>query len=144
VAYLSDVALLDRRRIARQGTAGHRRWLVYSHPVSAFDAFATFAAAAGQRLDQAADGVNLMPFLTGEHAGSPHEILFWSGDPKTVHARMGDWKAVIPGAAGSVKLYNLATDPGEQTDLAARHPERVARIVTLVAEWRSKMAKVTP
>jgi arylsulfatase A-like enzyme len=117
---------------------------VYSHPVSAFDAFATVAAAAGQRLDQAADGVNLMPFLTGEHAGSPHEILFWSGDPKTVHARMGDWKAVIPGAAGSVKLYNLATDPGEQTDLAARHPERVARIVTLVAEWRSKMAKVTP
>jgi arylsulfatase A-like enzyme len=113
---------------------------VYAHPVSALDAFATFAAAAGHRIDQVADGVNLVPFLTGERPESPHEALFWSGDPKTVHARMGDWKAAVPAAAASVKLYNLATDPGEQTDVANRHPETAARIVALVAEWRAKVS----
>lgn len=113
---------------------------VYPHPVSSFDAYATFAAVARQPLNQVADGVNLIPFLTGGRPDSPHEILFWSGDPQSVSARMGDWKAVVPAGAGAVKLYNLKTDPGEQTDLAASHPETVARVVGLVAEWRKTVA----
>jgi len=115
--------------------------VVYAQPVSAFDAFATFTAVAGQRLDQVADGVNLIPFLTGERPGRPHEILLWSGDPKTAYARMGDWKGVVSADAAAVKLFNLATDPGEQTDVAARHPETVARITARVAEWRKTVAR---
>ena len=37
------------------------------------------------------DGVNLLPYLTGEKTGAPHEALYWRFGAK--HAiRKGDWK----------------------------------------------------
>jgi arylsulfatase A-like enzyme len=50
--------------------------------------------------------------------------------------RKGDWKLVwdqaAPQAQRRWKLYDLATDPFEQNDLSAAHPEKVAE---LTAQW---------
>ena len=52
---------------------------VYEQPVSSLDVTATAAAIAGVPDDQRQqlDGVDLVPFLTGQREGPPHEHLFW-------------------------------------------------------------------
>jgi arylsulfatase A-like enzyme len=54
------------------------------------DIFATAAAAAGAEMptDREMDGVNLVPFITGETQGAPHETMFW---------RSGHYKALLAG-----------------------------------------------
>src|SRR5690606_36806226 len=49
---------------------------VYEHPVSTLDVAATATALAGLDPDPALDGVNLIPYLTGEKQGAPHDALF--------------------------------------------------------------------
>ncbi|MGH7956768.1 MAG: N-acetylgalactosamine-6-sulfatase, partial [Opitutaceae bacterium] len=58
--------------------------------------------------------------------------------------RVGRWKAIRtnlhpPPAAtnqkpGAIALYDLASDPAESRDVAARHPEVVARLATILRE----------
>jgi arylsulfatase A-like enzyme len=49
----------------------------YEPPVIALDVAATAVAAAGLDHPEEMDGVNLLPYLTGEKPGDPHEMLFW-------------------------------------------------------------------
>ena len=46
--------------------------------------------------------------------------------------RTGHWKGI--GKPGSLKLYDLAKDIGEQNDLAAQPPEIVAKLSTLMEQ----------
>ena len=88
------------------------------------------------------DGVNLMPYLTGEKTGAPHETLFWrSGGPGGNYAaRMGDWKFVRLGKEAP-QLYDLARDIGEKTDLAATKPDVLARMTAAVEAWDKENIK---
>ena len=66
---------------------------VVEAPVHHFDLYSTAAAAAGAPLpsDRVVDGVDLVPFATGERTGAPHESLFWrSGTSQT--AIVNGWK----------------------------------------------------
>jgi len=49
---------------------------VYAKPVISLDVAATANAFAGLPKDPSLDGVNLVPYLTGLDAGTPHDILF--------------------------------------------------------------------
>jgi arylsulfatase A-like enzyme len=114
----------------------------YEKPVIQLDIHATALASAGVEVqpEWKLDGVNLGPFLTGESSRSqPHEALYWRfGEQMAI--RRGDWKLVrydpnVEGAKGratEAKLYNLADDIGEATDLAAKMPDKVKE---LQAEW---------
>lgn len=42
--------------------------------------------------------------------------------------REGRWKLVVPRRAEAALLFDLEADPGETRDLAAEHPQRVARM----------------
>ena len=105
-------------------------------PVSHFDIFATAAAAAGQKApaDRIIDGVNLLPFIKGEAPGRPHDVLFWRTDRYRV-VRAGDWKLQVSEAPAKDWLFNLATDPTEQTNLAAKEPARVAELKQQLTAW---------
>lgn len=50
--------------------------------------------------------------------------------------RLENWKLIENYEDGSAELYDLATDPGEQTDVAAREPARVATMRGKLAAWR--------
>jgi arylsulfatase A-like enzyme len=114
---------------------------VCDKPVIQLDATATAVALAGASADKL-EGVNLLPFLSGEMAGPPHEALFWRfGGQMAV--RSGDYKLVRYDSAvdtrsgrrepvTAAKLYNLAEDIGETKDLAAAQPEKVKE---LQAKW---------
>jgi arylsulfatase A-like enzyme len=121
---------------------------VLSSPVHHVDLFKTFAAAAGAELptDRELDGVNLLPYISGEQSGAPHETLFWrEGYHQSV--RNGDWKLIRadqpdkpPGTGQAKWLFNLAADPTEQHNLAARMPEKVAELEALLAAHNTKQA----
>lgn len=102
------------------GTSDHA-WAIY-------DLLPTFADLAGGEAPADIDGISMAPLLRGREA-EEHDWLYWEiprpgGLRQAV--RLGDWKAIRHGD-GSVFLYDLASDPGEGTDLAGSRPDVVAR-----------------
>jgi arylsulfatase A-like enzyme len=110
----------------------------YEQPVIALDFLPTLVAMAGGSppQDRVIDGVDLMPFLTGEKQGAPHERLFWrTQGPQGNHAvRQGQWKLVRK-AGSAPELYDLASDVGESRDLASEQRARVQELQAAIDEW---------
>lgn len=116
--------------------------MVYDKPVLSLDIFATIAALARAPTNSARplDGVNLLPYLTGKSAGSPHEAVYLRKfDQGTFAIRRGDYKLVIPRADTSPQLFNLATDLGETKDLAATQPEILGELERLRVAWNAQL-----
>ncbi len=114
----------------------------YPYPVGHVDIYATVAAAAGVPLptDRKIDGVDLVPYVTGKLTGRPHQTLFWrSGAYKTLLD--GDWKLQSSEAQHKVWLFDLATDPTEQHDLAAAQPDKTRAMLALLASQEKEMAR---
>jgi arylsulfatase A-like enzyme len=119
---------------------------VYSQPAISMDIAATAVAAAGADAAEV-EGVNLLPFLSGQKSGSPHETLYWRCRTRSNNyaARQGDWKFVhstegaeAPGprqTPAKNMLFNLGTDPSEQQDVAAEYPEKLAALIKLYEAW---------
>jgi hypothetical protein len=109
----------------------------YREPVMGFDCHATALAAAGlikAERRKPLDGVDLIPFVTGESKGPPHESLFWRAGAN--HAvRMGDWKLTHIPQQGGTMLFNLRDDVGEQNNLAASQPDKLRELQAAFAEW---------
>ena len=114
---------------------------VYHKPVISLDACPTILAAAGSPIppDAKLDGVNLLPYLTGKNAGSPHEELFWRMG-KQGAVRKGDWKLVVTNNKES-QLYYLAKDIGETKDLAKQNPDKLKELKADYEKWNSQLMK---
>ena len=113
----------------------------FEAPVHGFDIFSTAAAAAGVELppDRMIDGVDLVPFVTGDAAGVPHERLFWrSGGYQVVLA--DGYKLQVSDPPGETWLFHLASDPTEQRNLADAAPERVAALKQLLVQHNAQQA----
>lgn len=103
-------------------------------PVAHIDLLPTLAAAAGTELpaDIVIDGQNMLPEATGEgRISRPNDAIFWqSGYYKVVRA--GDWKLQVNGRQNKTWLFDLASDPTEQTNLAAARPDKVGELLALL------------
>jgi arylsulfatase A-like enzyme len=115
----------------------------YDNPIIQLDLVPTLVAAAGGEVDPAwkLDGVNLLPYLTGENAGRPHETLYWRfGNQWAI--RHGDWKLTRGpgGAAVEAGLYNLASDISESKDLTADEPAKARELRELWDKWNAEQA----
>ncbi|MFM8272699.1 MAG: sulfatase-like hydrolase/transferase, partial [Gemmata sp.] len=116
---------------------------VYEHPVIQLDIAPTVFAATGigPKVDWKLDGVNLLPHLTGQSKEPPHDALYWRFGTQMA-IRKGDWKLVkydLAAESGKgtsdTKLYNLANDIGEKSDLAAKQPEKVKELQGAWDTW---------
>ena len=58
--------------------------------------------------------------------------------------RMGDWKANSYGSPPQWKLFNLATDLGENTDLASQHPDILKKLVDAYNKYAQDVGVVIP
>ncbi len=87
---------------------------VYSHPVITLDVGATACSLAGLAHDPVLDGVNLIPFLTGENKAAPHETLYWRWLGQSA-IRKGRWKYVR--ADEREYLFDMENDFEETNDL---------------------------
>ena len=65
------------------------------------------------------------------------------GDVNIV-ARKGTWKSIWNVDTGSVELYDLATDPQEQTNLASEQPATVAEFREVSGRWREACRPAAP
>lgn len=108
-------------------------------PWAFWDFLPTAAELAGVPVSTKIDGISVVPELLGEaKAGRPqqsHEYLYWEfyeGGFKQA-LRMGNWKAVRERLGGPIELYDLASDLGEQHDVAQEHPDVVTKIEKLLA-----------
>ena len=107
----------------------------FDAPASGLDLLPTLLAAGGAQPATWADsdGVNLLPYLTGQNPERPHSALFWRFNVVAA-VRDGDWKLIrILGAPPL--LFNLANDLPEKNNVAAEHPEQVARLLAKLAAW---------
>lgn len=117
----------------------------FTQPVMGFDCHATALAAAkvawasaqsdaSAKAETTLDGVNLLPHLLGEKTVPPHDFLCWrAGEQRAI--RMGDWKLVQTPRDETAQLFNLKTDLGETTDLAAKEPAKFDELAAKFDEW---------
>jgi arylsulfatase A-like enzyme len=123
------------------------------------DFMATCAELAGAQLpaNAAEDSVSLLPVLQGKVTAAVHEAVVHHSINGSFAIRQGNWKLALcagsggwskpsPGSPEEValppdQLYDLERDPGEQQNLAAKHPEVVERLRKIleryIAEGRS-------
>jgi arylsulfatase A-like enzyme len=107
----------------------------YAQPVCSLDVFATALAAAGAPMpsDRKYDSVNLLPYLSGEQSGAPHERLFW---------RSGQQRAVLDGQDKLIRqgrqpaaFYQLASDLTEARNHAGDQPAAANRLAEALDAW---------
>ncbi len=127
-------------------------------PVLAMDLFPTLSQLIGAPMpdDREYDGVSLMPlFNGGSIARSTDEPFYYYNCENLQCVRVGDWKLHLPRTKAQLpfwsmkkqkeittpQLYNLVTDAGEKTDVAAQHPERVAEMMGLAEAARLKLGE---
>lgn len=135
---------------------------IYDSPIIQLDVLPTALAAAGVATspEWKLDGVNLLPYLLGENAASPHDALYWRLGPQRA-IRKGDWKLVqydttadlkegMPASVENARrgtpnvsptrLFNLATDIGELHDLSEANPQIVKELEAAWQEWNKGLA----
>ena len=120
------------------------RWPGRIEPGTASDqvtAFWDFLPTCAQLLDGAApeglDGVSIVPTLLAQpEQQKKHKHLYWELNGRQA-ARMGKWKAVRLKPDRKTQLFDLAADIGEQNDLAAEHPDILARMEEILAKGRT-------
>jgi len=107
-----------------------------------WDLLPTLAEAADLPVPPGLDGISMLPSWLGKPQRN-HEYLYWEfhegGFKQAV--RMGDWKGVRLAPGKPLELYDLRTDVGETRNVAARHPEVVARIEKILAGARTESAE---
>ncbi len=87
--------------------------------------------------DATLDGVNLIPFLSGAETALPHDKLFWRSGTTQYAVRVGDWKLLF--FQNSTRLYNLATDQTESTNLANSNPTKLAELKAVYDQWNAQL-----
>lgn len=103
---------------------------VVDEPLHMVDVMPTLLALAGGQgsSDHPFDGKNVWPTLT-EGQPSPHEDILINVETIRGAIRKGNWKLVkIATLPGRTELFDLAADPGEQTNVAEQHPEIVREL----------------
>jgi arylsulfatase A-like enzyme len=100
--------------------------------------------------DERFDGEDLATVLLGQSTASRASPLFWrrppdrkfaygSGPLPDLSVREGDWKLLCDFDGSKPELYDLATDPGEASNLAERHPDVVEQLTSKLLAWNRFM-----
>ncbi|HPS02495.1 MAG TPA: sulfatase [Candidatus Sumerlaeota bacterium] len=125
---------------------------VCSTPVVSTDFFPTILDLAGLSLQPRLhrDGVSLKPLLRGESTLS-RKAIFWhfphyhsSGWTPGGAVRAGEWKLIEFYEPGTVELYNLRDDMGEQLNQAQTFPQIVEELRTLLHNWQREVGAKMP
>ncbi|MBA4150698.1 MAG: sulfatase-like hydrolase/transferase [Verrucomicrobia bacterium] len=117
--------------------------------ISALDFFPSIARLAG--VDAAGlsfDGEDISAALLGKNKKKRAKPLFWSRPPDRpgingevwpdLATRNGNWKLLLMRDGSNAQLFDLAKDPGETQNMAAKHPNIVQRMSEpLLAWWQS-------
>jgi arylsulfatase A-like enzyme len=112
------------------GVAANRR---LAAPIYLQDVMPTTLALAGATPPAHVFFQNLLPLLRGETTASKYEAIYGAYLERQRAVIRDGWKLILYPKTGVVRLYHLARDPDEMTDLADR-PEHAADRRRLFAE----------
>lgn len=124
------------------------------------DLYTTFESLTGQerRAVGGEDGFSLLPVFEGANTSGRSTLISHSiGGSFAI--RQGNWKLCLSAGSGgwsaprekaakdqnlpAIQLFNLVSDPAEQTNLVSTHPERVDSLIQLLAHQVSS-GRCTP
>ena len=111
---------------------------VYDEVVSSLDVFATTIAAAGAEAPWA-EGVDLLPYLSGDRVGAPHERLFWHSDEGGQYAARQGGLKWVRALRREGELYDLAADIGEASNVATERSAEADALEAAVEAWAAEM-----
>ncbi len=128
---------------------------VNATPIISTDYYATILDLLGLPAapEQHKDSVSFKPLLQMKPQGKRYKArpLFWhyphygnqGGAPMSA-VRDGDWKLIEWFENGKLELFNLAKDPYEKTDLAAKEAARAKGLQAKLATWRKETGALLP
>jgi len=122
------------------------------------DLLPTFVSLAGGTVPATPviDGRDITPLLLGQSKESAREAHYYFSGYDLQAVRQGRWKlALAPQSEGmnikkgpklpaGLRLYDLDAEIGEQTDVAAQHPEVVAKLKALADKMASEIGGKAP
>ena len=110
---------------------------IYTKPMISLDVAAMANSMAGLPDAPELDGVNLLPYLTGQKKGEPDRALFWRFWNQGA-VRRGDWKYLRLSDKAEY-LFDINKDPEETTNLAPQNPAIVARLHKELDAWAAPL-----
>lgn len=116
------------------------RGSISNHISAQWDMMSTFADMTGGTTNADSDGISMTPTLRGAGTQKQHETLYWEFWEKqgAQAVRYGNWKGVRVGInknpQAPIELYDLSADVAEAHNIAADHPDIVAKIRAAMAD----------
>jgi len=106
-------------------------------PAAFSDVLPTLCDVAGVPTPAGIDGLSIKPTFLGVGDQPPREHLYceFAGYGGWQAVWLGNWKGLrknLQKELSAIELYDLANDPSEKTDLAAKHPDVVAKIAEIM------------
>jgi arylsulfatase A-like enzyme len=122
------------------------------------DLLPTFVSLAGGTVPATPviDGRDITPILLGQSKESAREAHYYFSGYNLQAVRQGRWKlALVPQPEGNnikkgpktgdgLRLYDLDAEIGEQTDVAAQHPEVVVKLKALADKMSAEIGGTSP
>lgn len=135
-----------------------------AEPVELIDMYATIAELAGLPVPKGTRSESLVPLLADTRAQRDkqyafHARYFFEDGRHWLAVRDREWKLLartpnldpaaqrgaprwdLASPATYYELYRIADDPGEEHDLYDQHPEQVARLQQVLADWGDSVAQ---
>ncbi len=115
---------------------------VSDHVWAHWDILPTLADVAGAQVPAGLDGMSMARALNGKPQPA-QPFLYWEFHERGFQqaVRMGRWKALRLKKDAPLELYDLDTDPREEREVAASHPDVVAKIEAYLKTARTESAR---
>lgn len=113
---------------------------VTEKPAALWDLYPTFLELAGIKVKDKIDGISLVPMLLNKGKQQQHDYFYWEFHENNGRqaVRWGKWKGVRLNVNkdenSAIELYDLAVDPSEQNNVAAKNPSVVKRIEQILKQ----------
>ena len=113
---------------------------IYDKPIIALDIFATVASAAKAEkyIKNEIDGVNLIPYLSGNKPGSPHEYLYWKNPDKDIDV-IRDERYKYLRIKNDEYIFDLKNDISEESNIIDLSKPIYDRLKSQFKLWEKDM-----